>query len=133
MSFASLLDHRVSLVRQVSVLDTGEPTYDEYNQPITADATIANIPAAVQPKTAREVAAFSQAGVALADYTVFMGLLDVTTADAIVHDPDDCPKVNDLPSAWFQLVGIRNPTGRGHHLSLDAKLVGSPLAGAVGS
>lgn len=139
MSFASLLDHRVSIVRQVSVLSGDDPTYDVYGQPITADEDTSDIPAAIQPigirNASREVAAVSQAGAALADYWIFMGVRSVSTADAVEHDPAACPKPDaiDLPAARFQLVGVRNPTGRGHHLTLDAKLIGSRLSGVEGS
>jgi hypothetical protein len=139
MSFSSLLDHRVSIVRQVSVLALGEPTYDVYNQPVTTPETTTDIPAAIQPigvrNASREVAAVSNAGVAIADYTIFMHTRDISTADAVVHDPAECPKADgaDLPAARFSLVGVRNPTGRGHHLSLDAKLIDTPLSGAEGS
>lgn len=137
MSFASLLDHRVTIKRQVSVLDGGVPTYDVYGQPVTEDDDTPDIPAAIQPIPirggGREVAAVNQAGVAIADYTIFMGLRRVSTADAILHDAAACPKPNDLPTGLFQIVGVRNPTGRGHHLSVDTKLIDKKLSAAEGS
>jgi hypothetical protein len=130
MSFASLLDHRVYLVRQVPTGST-----DDYNQPIVADEIGELFPAAIQPKSAREIALVSQAGAAVGDYTIFMQPRLVSTADRLIHDTVRCPKpdVADLPTLRFNLTGVRNPTGRGHHLSIDASVADSQATGVQGS
>lgn len=130
MSFASLLDHTVYVIRNVETGDT-----DDYNHPITEEDRGGPLAAAIQVRSATDVARFSQAGAALSDYVIFTQNRVVTTADEILHDTTLCPKADtvDLPTMRFELVGVRNPTGRGHHLSLDAKLVQSLSQGVEGS
>lgn len=129
MSISSkFLNHRVSIVASRVVLDDDdEPTVDEYGQPVRADVTIgSNVAAGIQPKSARELAAISQAGIAESTHKVYMLPRLVTTADTIVHDPDDCPLSVDLPAARYLVTGVPDAAGAGHHLELDVRLLGSP-------
>lgn len=127
MSYTSLLDHEVQLVRTT---ETGE---DDYGQAETSETTVGTARAAIQTKSAREVAALHEAGASVSDYTIFLEVAaGATTADALVHDPALCPQsVGDLPLSRFELSGVRNAAGRGHHLELDARLVKANQAGAV--
>ena len=128
MSFDSLLTHTVTIRR---VYDLG--TDDEYGQPLTTEADLATVKAAVQPRSEREVATVHQAGPAIADHVIFLRPTDVTTADVIVHDPVVCGLTNDLPLCRFQLVGTPLAAGLGHHLELDAVLVAAPTLAPVAS
>lgn len=129
MSFAALLTHRVAIV---SARETGAE--DEYGRPVTIPHTVVDVAAAIQPKTAREMAAISEAGAALGDWTIYTLPRAINAGEHIVHDSSDCPvpESADIPDARFELVGVRNAAGLGHHLELDAKLVG-PIAGVAGS
>lgn len=128
MSIGALLTHRVQIVRQSG--DEGD--LDEYGQPIVATVTIAlDVPASIQPKSAREMALVSQAGAAVSDHTIFLFPQDLTTADSIVHDPDDCPMHVDLPQGTYQVVSVPAAAGLGHHLEVGAILIeGAGIAAA---
>ena len=130
MSFASRLIHTVHLERDVA---TG--TEDEYGQPVNETEVGENFRAAIQPKTAREVALVTQAGAPFTDTTIFCLPRVMTTADKIVHDASSCPVVaaRDLPDGTYELSGIRNAAGLGHHLELDAKVIGAGAAAVEGS
>ena len=120
MSFGSRLTHTVSIVRKADA-----HTLDDYGQPVTSDDVIATVKAAIQPRRENEQAAVSQAGPAIANYVIFMFPTDLTTADAIVHDQDICPLTNDLPTGRFELQGVPNAAGLGHHLEVQARLIES--------
>jgi hypothetical protein len=131
MPIESMLTHRVSLVRKVAVLDDeGDPATDEFGQAIVVEDAEPGIAVAIQPKTAREVAAFHGAGAAISTHTIFAVHRGITTADAIAHEPDACPMpaAQDLPRGRYELVGIPDAAGVGHHMELDAVLVASPTA-----
>lgn len=128
MSFASLLDHTVHVVRRA---ETGE---DDYGHAETVDEVGGPFRAAIQPKSVRDVALISQAGAAIGLYTIYCQPRVIDTSAALIHDTDQCPKADerDFPTARFEITGVRQQTGRGHHLALDAKLVSSG-AGVEGS
>jgi hypothetical protein len=129
MSFASLLDHQVYIQRGV-----GTGTEDDYGQPVGTIETSHIFAAAIQPKSADELALVGQGGAPLGDFNIFMETRLVGTEEVIIHDTDLCPKPDgeDYPDARFEITGIRNETGRGHHLAVDARLIGGP-AGVEGS
>lgn len=127
MSIGSRLTHVVDIVRPT---DTG--SFDDYNQPTVTEAVLASVKASIQPKDAREQQAFSQAGAGISDHTVFLLPTDIKGSDAIEHDPDDCPLTRDLPFSRFEIDGIRNAAGIGHHLEVDVHAVNAP-ADATGS
>ena len=123
---ARFLNHRVSIARRVVTLDEGEVVLDDYGQPTTTETTLAStVAAGIQPKSARELAAISQAGVASSSHNIYMLPRDITTADAIVHDASECPVRTDLPDLTFQVVAVPDAAGAGHHLEIDAQIVGS--------
>jgi hypothetical protein len=123
------LNHVVHLERDV---DSG--TEDEYGHSTTIPSVGEDFRASIQPKSAREVALISQAGAPIGDWTIFLLPRDVDTADKIVHDSSTCPirEAADLPDATFELTGVRNAAGVGHHLEVDARLVGT-VAAVAGS
>jgi hypothetical protein len=132
MGISRFLTHRVSIVRKVAVLDGDDPTYDSHGQPVFVDQAVASlIPASIQPKRAREQAAINQAGVPVADHTVYLLPVDVSTADVIVHDEELCPMTTDLPDATYRVTAVPSAAGIGHHLEIDAKLVASTKAYAT--
>jgi head-tail adaptor len=121
VSIGSRLTHTVTIERSSS---SGDPDDDdEYGQPVRSPSTIATVRAAIQPKSDREVALTSQAGAALSDYRIYLLPTDLTTADAIIHDAQDCPMRPDLPDARFEIVGVPDAAGLGHHLEVDARFV----------
>lgn len=121
MSFAALLTHTVTIERPGSV---DPDVVDEYGHPVEASPTTSTAKAAIQPKRATEVAQTTQAGVAVSDHRIFLLPTTLTTADAILHDASDCPMSPDLPDARYEVVGVPNAAGLGHHLEVDAKLIG---------
>lgn len=127
MSFGSRLQHTVSIVRQD---DNG--TFDDYGQPVTVDEVLSTVKAAIQPRNERERDSASQGGPAVGDHVIFMFPTDLTTADAIFHDDTICPLVSDLPTSRFEIVGVPNAAGLGHHLEVQARLIES-AQGAIGS
>jgi hypothetical protein len=128
MSLSGLLDHRVYVSRKVDGAD------DDYGHPVTTQEVGESFAAAIQPKSIREVVAIDQAGSPVGDWTLFFAPRVVTEADALIHDAAACPKVDtaDLPTCRFEITGVRNAAGRGHHLEVDARLVGTS-AGVEGS
>lgn len=124
MSIGRFLNHRVSIVRTEAVLgDDDQPTYDDYGQPVFANDTLASdIPAGIQPKSIRELAAISQAGTIDATHTIYMLPRDISTADSIVHASGACPMPVDLPDLTFQIAAVPDAAGAGHHLEIQAKL-----------
>lgn len=124
MGIGRFLNHTVSLVRYEGTLDGADPVLDAHGQPVRTAGTVAmNVAAGIQPKSAREIAAISQAGASVADHSIYLLPRIVTTADLIVHDPDDCPVVQDLPQQSYQVTAVPDAVGAGHHLELDARLV----------
>src|SRR5690348_6286811 len=128
MGIGRFLNHRVSIVELRAVLDDqDEPTLDDYGHPVRAEVTVASdVAAGIQPKSARELAAISQAGIAETTHSVYLLPRLVTTAQTIVHDPDACPAGTDLPAARYLVTAVPDAVGAGHHLELDCRLLGSP-------
>lgn len=130
MSFPGLLDHIVHIERDVETA-----TKDDYGQPIVEHQIGENFAAALQQRKAYEVALISQAGADIGSWVIYTLPRLVDTADKIIHDSSACPKAEgrDLPDATYEVTGVRNESGRGHHLAIDAKLVGAAVAGVAGS
>ena len=120
MSFGSRLTHTVSIIRKADA-----HTLDDYGQPVTTDAVISTVKAAIQPRRENEQGAVSQAGVATADHVIFLFPTNLRTADAIFHDQTVCPVVRDLPTARYEISGVPNAAGLGHHLEVQARLIES--------
>lgn len=125
MSFSDRLIHTLSVVTNV---ETGD--LDDYGQPVmsTVTRTVTGLP---QPKRIREVTAIHESGATVGLWTIFMEYPDpVTEADTINHLIATCPvdDERDLPDLRWNVTGSRNPAGLGHHLEVDASVVGGPVA-----
>jgi hypothetical protein len=115
MSFANRLIHSLLIVRHTVQTDVnGDPLLDENGMPLTTDSTTA-VKGLVQPKSAREVALISQGGAVVSDHTIYMLPTDITAADLITFDPDD--------GRAYEIRGVRDAAGIGHHLEIDARMV----------
>lgn len=115
--FTNLLVQRLAIIRNV---DTG--VLDTYRHPVRAASVIAYVDGTIQPMAVREVALLSDAGVAVSDHTVFMAPTDVREADVIRTEPDDGRR--------YQVRGVRDAAGRGHHLEVDVAMVATRVARA---
>lgn len=98
-------------VREVQ--NAGTPDEDEYGQPVVVPTTVATVRGLIQPKSAREVALTSEAGVVQSDHLGFMAPLSgLTTGDWLERD-----------GRRYDIVAIADAAGLGHHLELDLKAV----------
>lgn len=109
MSFDSLLVHDLVIRRMAS---TG--TLDDWGQPVTAVADVAEVRGNVQPRAVREMALASQAGVPVGDHVAFLRPLEGIAQDCWI----------EYAGARYDIVGIRDAAGRGHHLEIDLRRVG---------
>lgn len=105
MSFEGLLIHALAIERATSGAE------DEYGQPARTYATLATFRGRIEPKSAREVAALSGAGAVISDHTLYARPRDLRESDRIRFDPAD--------GQLFEITGIRDPAGAGHHLTVD--------------
>ena len=127
MSIDRFLTHRVSIVRRVATLDDADALIrDDYGHVVTATSTVTGVAVSIQPRSAREVADISQAGAALSDHRIYMLPRDIGTSDVIVHDASDCPMRTDIPDGRYEIVGVPDAAGAGHHIEIAARLVSSP-------
>lgn len=124
-----LLTHRVTLVRNVALLAGGQPVLDEDGHLQHSEARTSGIAAAIQPLTSKERAAQHQAGLVVASTRIYTLPMTASPADLIEHDPDTCPADPDLPHVRYQLTGVQNAAGIGHHLEIDATEIGPTLKG----
>lgn len=91
---------------------------DEYGHQVEGTPDVIQIRGLVQPKTAREIAAVTQAGAEYSDHTIYLLPRRVSGAGYIRDDPD--------AGRRFDIVGVRSfEFGRSPHLEVDCKLVGS--------
>lgn len=109
MSFDSRLVHSLVIEREAA------GTVDEYNQPTQTWSTLSEVPGLLQPKTAREVAQLNQAGAVVSTHTIYMRPTEVQPADRI--------RVVVGPPGTYQIDGVRDAAGLGHHLEIDARMV----------
>lgn len=127
MPIERFLTHRVSIVRHTDTLSE-----DDYGQPIRTTDTLASlVPAAIMPKSDRELANVSEAGAALSDHKIYMLPRDITTADRIVHEAGVCPMVVDLPDGVYEITGVPSASGAGHHLEIDAHRIDGVASSGV--
>lgn len=122
MSFSRRLIHALVIERKRSADPDLE---DEYGQAVPMTALEYPIKGLPQPKAIGEVVQASQAGAEVGDWTVFIEPTDLAGADAIIHRKETCPVAwpRDLPDMRFEITGIRNAAGIGHHYEVDAKAV----------
>ena len=125
MSFSSLLTHTVHIER-----DEDSEQEDPYGGGTTIVGVSGPFRAAIQPRSAREIAASTQAGAPLSEYTIFMLPRVVSPGDRIIHDTDICtlPDQRDFGDMAFEINAIRQAAGIGHHLEVDASVIGGSQA-----
>ena len=109
MSFDDLLIHTLAIERATSGAS------DEYGQPSRTYATLATFRGRIEPKSAREVAQLNQAGAVISDHTLYARPRDLRESDRIRFDPAD--------GRLFEITGIRDMAGAGHHLTVDLAVI----------
>lgn len=110
MSFDSLLVHSLVIERATA------GAVDEYNQPTLTWATLTTVPGLVQPKSVREVAQLNEAGAVVSTHTAFLRPTDITERDRIAIAAGSM-------AGTYQIDGIRDAAGLGHHLEIDCRKV----------
>ena len=122
MSLAALLRQQIVIERSLPVTVGAtsavpeHPLLDDYGQQVHGWAALATVAGSIQPRKATEVALQSQGGATMTDTVVYLMPTDVLAADRIR------PAV-DTAGPWYEITGVRDAAGRGHHLELDARLV----------
>ncbi len=109
MSFEGLLIHKLAVERATS----GAP--DAYGQPSRTYATLATFRGRIEPTSAREVAALSGAGAVVSDAVLRTRPRDLRESDRVRFEPDDGQR--------YEITGIRDMAGAGHHLTVDLRLI----------
>jgi hypothetical protein len=109
MSFDSRLLHTLVIERA-----TPGPE-DDYGHASRTYSALATVPGLVQPKAYREVALTSQGGAVISTHTIFMRPTDLQEADRILYG-----------GHLYEITGVRDAAGLGHHYEVDAKLIGGP-------
>lgn len=99
---------------QVRELDgPGDPALDDYGQPVPAPEVFATVAGLIQPRSAREVALTSQAGVVIGSHVGYMApLTGLTTHDWI-----------ERAGLRYDIVSIADAGGVGHHWELGLQAV----------
>jgi hypothetical protein len=114
MGLAARLVHRLAIVTPTSA---GE---DADGQPVPGAPRVELVNGLVEPKTARELVALSQAGSQVSTHTVLL-MPRTIGAGAWIRDEPDAGR-------RFDITGIRTfDAGRDQHIELDASLVGAPV------
>jgi SPP1 family predicted phage head-tail adaptor len=86
---------------------------DERGVPAQTWATLATVKGSVQPKSVQEVAQLTQGGPVVSDLTLFLHPTDLREGDRIIG----------AAGQVYQVDGVRDPAGAGHHLEVDVHLV----------
>lgn len=115
VTFAGLLTHRLAIVTP-TVPDADD--FDDRGYPVTGTSTTALVNGLIQARTAREVAAFHQAGAEISTHVIYLEPMTLDHAAYIRDEPDTGRR--------FQITGVRHKDyGTAPHLEVDAQLVGS--------
>jgi hypothetical protein len=89
---------------------------DDYNNPTRTWSTLSTVKGLIQPKTAREVAQFNQAGAVVSTFTIYLRPTEIQPADRV--------RTDDAPVAGtYEIDGVRNEAGLNHHLKADCRMV----------
>lgn len=110
MSFDSQLLHTLVIERA-----TDGPV-DDYNQPSRVWATLSEVAALIQPKTARELAQLNQAGAVVSTFSIYLRPTEIQPSDRVRSSDDGV-------AGSYEIDGVLNQAGRDHHLKLDAHMV----------
>ena len=123
MSFDDLLNATLVIYRNVPTVvpvhvpagpTDGDPILDDYGQPVCAPEVLATVAGRIRPRTAREVPQTGQAGAAVSTHIGDLWpVTGLTTACWIVSD-----------GVRFDITGVSDAAGAGHHLALDLVAVG---------
>lgn len=106
MSLAGLLTHSLSLVSPTFTTANGETSQ-------TGTTTVA-VAGLVQPRSAEEIAALSQAGAEVSTHVVFLELREIPNGAWI----------SDSAGRRYDITGVRRfEFGSAPHLEVDARLV----------
>lgn len=132
MSFAGRLVHRLAIVTPAVIGDPEDKaSLDERGNPVAAPDTVVLVRGLVQPRSATEVAALSQAGAEISDHVVF--LLSRRIPDGSWIADADADGVLE-GGRRFDITGVRSfEFGRSPHLEVDVQLIGATEGAAVGS
>jgi SPP1 family predicted phage head-tail adaptor len=88
-------------------------TYDDRGTPVTTWADHLEVQASNQPISVEELAQMSQAGPVSATHRIYVpGSPDITEDDRIIDG-----------GRTFQIDGVADPAGFGHHLAIEAHVV----------
>lgn len=118
MSFDALLRHTLVIKRNVQTTvpvhvppepTDGDPVFDEYNQPVMAETTVATVAGRIQPKTAREVVLLAQAGAVVSTHTGFIRPLAGLDTGCWIESG----------GIRYDIVGMPDAAGHGHHTELE--------------
>lgn len=122
MSFDALLRHTLVIKRNVQTTvpahdppepTDGDPVFDDYGHPVMAAATVATVAGRIQPRSAREVALTSQAGAVVSTHTGFVRPLAGLDTGCWI----------ECGGTRYDIVGMPDAAGAGHHLELELKAV----------
>lgn len=108
MSFDDLLRHTLVVKRMTATGAT-----DDYGQPVATETTLATVAGRITPKNAREVALLSQAGAVISDHTAYLWPLAGLDTGCWIESG----------GVRYDITGINDAAGAGHHLELDLKAV----------
>lgn len=86
---------------------------DEWGSPVTAEATVATVPGLVQPRSAREVAALSQAGPVVSDHVAYLSPLASLTTGCWI----------EVDGHRYDVLSVADAAGLGHHLEAALRRV----------
>jgi hypothetical protein len=123
VSFAGLLRQSLVIERSLPITVGAtssvpeHPLLDGYLQQAYGWAAIATVAGSIQPRAASEVQLVGQGGAPITDTVIYLAPTDVTPADRI-------RRAEDATGPYYQITGVRDAAGRGHHLELDARRVG---------
>jgi Phage head-tail joining protein len=117
MSFDDLLNASLIIKRNVAAVvpihdpadpTDGDPILDDYGQPTYVPAIFATVEGRIRPLTARETPLVNQAGAVVSTHRGYIWPLSgLTTADWI-----------EMDGVRFDITGIADGAGAGHHLEL---------------
>jgi hypothetical protein len=100
------------LIHELVIKRNAAGQRDERGVPAQTASTVATVPGLIQPKSDREVAQLNQAGPVASTHTIFLMPTDLTEADFI-----------ESGGRTYQVDGIRDAAGVGHHLEVDVHAV----------
>lgn len=101
------------LIHTITVQRAAAGAVDDRGIPAQTWSTLATAQAWVQPKSSREMERLSQGGAVVSTHSIYVEPSSaVTPADRISFD-----------GKTYQIDGIRDEAGLGHHFKLDCHLV----------